>query len=108
MEDWRRGATWSKVPGGESLDNLQYRAWHAVEEISSSHSSSTVILVTHNFTIGMILCRALAIDNSLFRRFRHALASLTTIEHVRDNWVIVGLNDTCHLDAIVGEHQGKD
>ena len=97
MEQWRLGATWAAVPGGESLDHLQERAWRAVEEMAAGHPAGTVIVVTHNFTIVMVLCRALELPNPLFRRLRHGLASVTTLEQVRERWVLVGLNDTCHL-----------
>ena len=56
-------------------------------------------VVTHNFTIHAILCRALGLPLASFRRFRHDLAAKALLDVREDRTVVISLNDTCHLEA---------
>lgn len=87
------------MPGGESLRDVQDRAWAAIQRIRESHPDDTVLAVTHNFVILTLLCRVLGLSLTHFRQFRQHLAATTTLD-VRDDYAIVRrLNDTCHLEA---------
>lgn len=88
-----------RMPGGESLQDVQDRAWAAVERLRGRHPEGTVVAVTHNFTIHAILCRALGLPLASFRRLRHDLAAKAVLEVRDDRAVIISLNDTCHLEA---------
>lgn len=98
LERWR-GAEAGTVamPGGESLSQVQERAWSAVDEIRKVHPEESVAAVTHNFVILSLLCRALGVDLADFRRFRHDLAAVTILDLRNDRTLLVRLNDTCHL-----------
>ncbi len=87
-----------KMPGGESLADVQDRAWQAIEQIVSDHRGDTnVIAVSHNFVLHAVVCRVLGMPLFEFRRFQQDLASITTIESRGPRTVISQLNDTCHL-----------
>jgi broad specificity phosphatase PhoE len=88
-----------RMPGGESLQDVQDRAWAAIERLRARHPEETVVVVTHNFTIHAILCRALGLPLSSFRRLRHDLAAKAVLELRDDRAVVISLNDTCHLEA---------
>jgi 2,3-bisphosphoglycerate-dependent phosphoglycerate mutase len=88
----------SAMPGGERLLDVQQRATKAVQSLATRHPEGAVCVVTHNFVILSLLADALAIDLAGFRRLRHAVGAITTLElrpgrHVR----VLRLNDTCHL-----------
>jgi broad specificity phosphatase PhoE len=86
------------MPGGESLRDVQDRAWAAIQGMRERHPEDTVLAVTHNFVILTLLCRALGLPFAQFRRFRQHLAATTTLD-VRDDYIILRrLNDTCHLE----------
>jgi len=89
-----------RMPGGrESLQEVQDRAREAVRRIAGRHGRETVVAVTHNFTIHALLCDALNMSICDFRRLRHDLAAISTLD-VRDGRaVVVHLNDRCHLEA---------
>ena len=91
------GAT-LRMPGGESLQEVQDRAWDALQRIAERHPEDTVCAVSHNFTIHVLLCRALGLPIADFRRFRHDLAALSVLDLTGDRAVLVRLNDTCHLE----------
>lgn len=88
-----------RMPGGESLQEVQDRAWDATQRILEPHPDGTVVAVTHNFTIHVLLCRVLDLPISQFRCLRHDLAATSTLDIRDDHAVLVQLNDTCHLEA---------
>lgn len=88
-----------RIPGGESLQDVQDRAWAAVQRLQTRHPTDTVVVVTHNFTIHVILCRALGLPLASFRRLRHDLAATAVLDLRDDRAVVISLNDTCHLEA---------
>jgi len=88
-----------RMPGGESLQDVQDRAWAAIERLRERHPEETVVVVTHNFTIHAILCRALGLPLASFRRLRHDLAAKAFLELRDDRVIVISLNDTCHLEA---------
>jgi broad specificity phosphatase PhoE len=88
-----------RMPGGESLQDVQDRAWAAIERLRERHPEDTVAVVTHNFTIHAILCWALGLPLANFRRFRHDLAAKAVLDVRQDRAVVISLNDTCHLEA---------
>lgn len=90
-----------RMPGGESLAEVQARAWGALEAIRDAHSpDEAVVAVSHNFVIRSLVCRALAIPLSDFRRFDQALASMTRIDFRGPRTIVTTINETCHLGAL--------
>jgi broad specificity phosphatase PhoE len=87
------------MPGGESLQQVQDRAWEVVLSLQRAHPDGTVVAVSHNFTIHTILCRALDLPLASFRRLRHDLAAIAVIDLRDEGTTVVRLNDTCHLEA---------
>jgi broad specificity phosphatase PhoE len=88
-----------RMPGGESLQDVQDRAWAAIERLRERHPEETVVVVTHNFTIHAILCRVLGLPLASFRRLRHDLAAKAVLELRDERAIVISLNDTCHLEA---------
>ncbi|MDZ4278951.1 MAG: histidine phosphatase family protein, partial [Dehalococcoidia bacterium] len=87
------------MPGGETLRQVQQRAWSAVETLRERHADATVAAVTHNFVILSLLCRALDLPLARFRRLRHDLAAVSVLELTAERQVLVALNDRSHLRA---------
>ena len=98
LKEWatERGPT-LPMPGGESLSQVQERAWAVVERLRTAYADDTVALVSHNFVLGSLITRALDIPLHEFRRFRLSVCSSTTLTFRQDRTILVHLNDTCHL-----------
>jgi broad specificity phosphatase PhoE len=90
------------MPGGESLANVQERAWLAVEKIREKHPDDVVMVVSHNFVILCIICKALGLDLSQFRRLRPHVASISILNFGQRGTSLVLFNDTCHLEGEEG------
>ena len=88
----------SPMPGGERLLDVQERATRAVQSLATRHAGGDVCVVTHNFVILSLIADALAIDLAGFRRLRHAVGAITTLElRAGRPTRVLRLNDTCHL-----------
>lgn len=96
-EEWAKGADTLRMPGGETMGELQDRAWSVTTRVVSDHPEGTVILVSHTLTILSILTKALGMPLEDFRRLRLSLASINTLDFKGRVTSLVSFNDTCHL-----------
>jgi broad specificity phosphatase PhoE len=103
MERWREDPAGVRLPGGESLDELQQRAWAEIERIRQEHPQGQVVVVGHQMAIITIICRFLDISLTHFRRLRQDLASLSILEYGERGPALVRLNETNHLDKTVAD-----
>lgn len=88
------------MPGGESLVQVQARAWAVIERLREAHGEDTVALVSHNFVLGTLISRALGMPLHEFRRFRLSVAGATTLRFRPTGRIMLErLNDTCHFAA---------
>lgn len=104
-----------RMPDGETLREVQTRALAAIREHAPKFTGRDVVIVSHNFTIRSLLCHALGVPLTAFRRFEVGLASLAVIEWRApagagtgtttghdsdpsgDRWAVVSMNDRCHV-----------
>lgn len=94
---WSEGDYSAALPGGESVLEVQQRAWGAVEHIRRRHRDGSVALVGHGIALQTVIAAALGEPLSGFRRFRLATGSISIL-HMADHRVsLVKLNDTVHL-----------
>lgn len=84
-----------QMPLGESLAELQSRAWRPIEKLIAAGQDALV--VSHNFTIATILCRLRKISLSEFRSTCVDNASLTQIRIEDAEVRIEAINDSRHL-----------
>ena len=101
MRRWDENAADTVMPGGESLSAVRDRAWRTVRTLAVRHGSETVISVTHNFTIQMIICTALDMPLNSFRKLRIDLGSMSRLDVTGDRTVQVSINETWHLKDLV-------
>jgi broad specificity phosphatase PhoE len=100
LQVWLGGqAAHEAMPGGECLLDVQERVWQSIDRIRERQEHGTVAAVTHNFVILTLLCRVLGLELADFRRLRHGVAAKSVLEMGRDRIIVVGFNDTCHLEA---------
>ena len=77
---WRENPATVVMPNGESLAQLQDRAWGAWLELEAAHSENdSVLVVSHNFAIRTIISKLLGIPLSNFHRMVLGLSSICII-----------------------------
>ena len=94
---WTADPTDVLMPGGETMRQVQERAWEVVARSLAHDSTGAVVLVSHALTITSILCRALDMALARGRRMRHAVTGVTILHTDGRTWTVATLNDTCHL-----------
>jgi len=99
LQQWLRDPADIRVPGGESMREMQARAWAAIEDIVEKNGSGNVVVVGHNLCNSALLCKSLNLELADFRRIKQDVATINIIEF-GGRWphpVVLRLNDTCHL-----------
>ena len=101
MAAWLGGPDGSvPLPGGESLNSVQARAWAFVESLRDREGMEQAVCVTHNFVLLAILARAVHLPLSNIRKMRQSLGCISTIDFRNQRVQISKLNETCHLEGI--------
>lgn len=92
-----------KLPNGESLAELQQRAWKVVERLLERHKTSlehnkdtTVVVVSHYFVILVIILRALNLPLECFAKFTVDPGGVSILEFRDYGARLVTFNDTSY------------
>ena len=95
---WRDNPGPMVMPGGESLAQLQDRAWDAYLQMEKDHGGDEVlVVVSHNFTIRTIITRILGMPWDSFHNMTLSLASICSVESNARGRRLVTFNSICHL-----------
>ena len=97
---WDEDSGTARMPGGDSLVQVQDRAWQALIRISEAHRGETVVAVSHNFVIHTIVCKVLDIPLNHRRRLRQDLGAITRFDVDGSGWIVASLNETAHLESV--------
>lgn len=95
LDQWLESPASFIMPNGESLAQLQERAWPAIERLIRVDKDTLV--VSHSFTIMVLLCRIRGLDLSRVREVQVGLASKTEVEINNGRCEVELFNDTSHL-----------
>jgi broad specificity phosphatase PhoE len=102
MQWWQDGGA-MKLPNGESLVQLQRRAWKAVERLLERHNTSpehnkdaTAVVVSHYFVILAVILKALNLPLDCFTRFKVDLGGVSILEFREYGARLVTFNDTSY------------
>lgn len=97
LKEWRESPETLRLPGGETLRQVEQRAWGVFERLDNLHSDETVVAVSHNLTITALLCRITGVGLRGFRNFNLRAASKNIIISSNGNVEVSVLNDVSHL-----------
>ena len=95
--EWERDPANARHPGGETMLELQERAWQAIQLLSERHADQTVIVVSHLFAILTVVARVLEMPLQQFRRIRLEPGALVRLEISPEKSEVVSTNETWHL-----------
>lgn len=94
---WQADPSTVTLPGGESVTDLDRRAWGALEGIMARHPRETVAVVSHHFVLQCIACHVVSAPLSSVRCFRMDLASISVAEMGDGYSRLLLMNDRCHI-----------
>ncbi|GFP36271.1 phosphoserine phosphatase, partial [Candidatus Hakubella thermalkaliphila] len=90
------------VPGGESLSDVFRRSVGVIEEIIENNGGETIQICSHDAVNKVLLCHFLGLELSSFWKFKQGNGCINIIDVLdRNNFMIMLVNDTCHLGGIV-------
>lgn len=88
----------TRLPGGETLDEVVTRAADALQEIAARHPDAQVLVAAHGGTIRASIAHLLDMDLNQYWRLRQDNAALSIIEMIEPGRAqLLLFNDTCHL-----------
>ena len=97
---WVEEPDWDVIPGGESAVAFGERVAAALDEILERHQHGDVLVVTHGGVIQVALHRVVGRESKGLFPFRIQNASISLIEKRNGRFVIAGVNDIAHLEAM--------
>lgn len=97
-EQWWSTPLTTRLPDGESLQDVVDRAVGALREIAARHPDGRVLVVSHGGTIRACIGYLLGLDLNTYWRLRQDNAALNIVDYLDDTRaVLVLFNDTSHL-----------
>lgn len=95
--DWHRFNTYrsgTRIPGGETLLEVQTRMIGTLERLTARHPEGTVVVVGHGDPIRAALVHFLGMPLDLMRRIEIAPASLSVVDIAAWGPTVLRVNDT--------------
>ena len=95
---WRDNPAPVCMPNGESITQLQDRAWNALLELEKAHGQDeALIIVSHNFTIRALIGKVLGMPLANFHSMSLSLSSICIVDCDQRGRRLMTYNSTCHL-----------
>lgn len=95
--EWELDPATARHPGGETMEELQARAWKVAQGLSEKHAGETVVVVSHLFTILAVVTKTLEMPLRHFLRIRLEPGAMARIELSQGKLEVVSTNETWHL-----------
>ncbi len=86
-----------RIPGGESLPDVQERSWSFIKNLSNEYDECAIVLVSHYFVILSIICKVLDVPLQNINRFRMDTGSLSIITIDGEALWLQVFNDTGYM-----------
>ena len=93
---WRQDGEAMKLPNGESLVDLQQRAWKVIEGLLEKHKDGTAVVVSHYFVTLAIILKALNLPLDCIIKFKVDLGGVSMLEFRDYGARLVTFNDTSY------------
>jgi len=105
---WEEHPDLVKFPEGESLDGVRRRSFSAFMEVLAENSGKSILIIPHRVINKVLLCAILGLSNDHFWLLRQDTGCINVIEYSDNRFVLVRMNDTCHLRGISPETEQVD
>lgn len=89
-----------KLPGGESLAELQQRSWGYISRLAEKHKDGDITVITHYFIIMSTICAALNLPLDNITRLRLNTGSISIISFNGTDMRLELYNDSGSLDSL--------
>lgn len=100
IDHWYNHPEKALIPNGESLDDLRRRARKMLDALVRQHPDQTIVLIGHTVINRVILLSVMGLGSERFWRLRQDTCAINVFDAIDDDFIIVSLNNTSHLDDI--------
>jgi phosphoserine phosphatase len=101
VKAWSQNPASVRMPGGETLQEVQNRAVKALMGITALYDpGSTLLICSHNFVLLTLLCHALEIPLDRFREVKKGTASYSVLSLIGGRFHPEVINERSHLSKI--------
>jgi broad specificity phosphatase PhoE len=90
---WNQHRSLAKIPGGETMRAVQFRAVEAILEIAERHRETAAVVVSHGDVIRSVLVFALGMPLDFYGRIEVVQGSLSTIRIDEGGIRVVSINE---------------
>lgn len=97
---WKTTPHLVTFPEGESLEMVRRRSMGALMEVVERHQKQTLVLVAHRAVNKVMVAALIGLDNSHFWRIGQDTGATNAFRYDEGHWMILSVNDTCHLRSI--------
>jgi alpha-ribazole phosphatase len=97
LDAWLKDPVTVRAPGGEKFEDVQTRAFRALNEIKEEHERSKVLVVAHGGTIRALLTDLLGMPLSNFWRIQQDNTAVNIVKFYDEDPIIALINCTQHL-----------
>lgn len=97
---WKEKPENCKIPGGETLGEVQRRALDAFWEIARNHAGQTGMIVSHRVICKLIILGLLNLGPEMFWNLHQDTAAINYFIMDGNRSIVYRINDTCHLAAL--------
>jgi len=91
--DWMANVGSFPFPEGESVPDLEARAWPAFEALVSAHGGEAIAIVAHGGTNRALVCRALGLPPARLLSIGQDYGALTVLARIDGDWRVIHLNE---------------
>ena len=95
--EWMADVGKFPFPDGESVPDLEARAWPAFESLVEANAGGTIAIVAHGGTNRALICRALGLSAGRLLAVGQDYGALTVLERVDSSWRLRHLNERAVL-----------
>ncbi len=103
LETWINKPTLLRVDGAETLEEVAERANRSIGNIVQRHPGQTIVVVSHDLVIKVIMALAIGMDLDRVWFIKLDNASVSELEYGERGVRLVSLNDVCHLGSHVSD-----
>ena len=96
----KQGDELPRLPGGESVAEVQQRVWGAIQRLVDRHNDGVLVIVGHYFSVLTAICSVLNLPLAQIDKLRLNSGSLSIITFDGQTPRLVLFNDTCHLAGV--------
>ena len=96
---WYHHPERSRIPGGESLSQVQERAMAATLQLAKQHENQTIALVSHTVVNRLIIMGCLDIPLDRFWYLQQDPCGISLLKIQGQEKTVIFVNDTCHIES---------